>query len=234
DGFATHAGGYQAMLREFVPDQCFLDPPCSGVDEGEPCDELAEDTTNGGCNSTPEVFGTIAIDGPPVCGVTWAAGGQQDTDWYAFSVTAVSWVTIEVRGETDVVASLSMMSAGGACPAAWVQTGTPAFSGDCDTAHASGTYTIAPGDYLLIVAPGTLPGGLFEGVFEGFPCPDGTFTNNAYEVELRSIPPPAGGACCLDTGLCFYSDNQAECDVFGGVYHGGGVICAFVVCTGAC
>ncbi|MCP3906109.1 MAG: hypothetical protein GY715_21000, partial [Planctomycetes bacterium] len=132
DGFATHAGGYQAMLREFVPDQCFLDPPCSGVDEGEPCDELNDDTTNGGCNSTPEVFGSIAIDGPPVCGVTWAAGGQQDTDWYAFSVTAVSWLTIEIRGETDVVASLSMMSAGGACPAAWVQTGTPAFSGDCD------------------------------------------------------------------------------------------------------
>ncbi|MHC5112994.1 MAG: hypothetical protein ACYTGP_01040, partial [Planctomycetota bacterium] len=197
DGFGSASGAYEAVLREFMPVPCFLDPPCSGEPEGEPCDQIGDDTTNGGCNSTPNVFGTITLDGPKVCGTTWADAGMRDTDWYAFTITFPSQqIAIELRGEPNVVSFLGTMSAGGACPVAGIPEGTPAFSGECDAEHITGEgFTLGPGDYILFVGAGTETGG---GVFDGFPCPDGTTTNNAYEVRLLSGYPY--GACCLPNG----------------------------------
>ncbi|MHC5112993.1 MAG: hypothetical protein ACYTGP_01035 [Planctomycetota bacterium] len=213
------------------PVPCSLDPPCTGVPEGEPCDEVGEDTTNGGCNSTPEAFGTITIDGPQVCGVAWANAGDRDTDWYAFSTTVLRQVTIEIRGELDVASFLATMSAGGACPVTGIPNGTVAFSGDCDTIHDVGTgYTLDPGDYILFVAPGTETGG---GVFDGFPCPTGDAMNNLYEVELRTGFFPAFGACCTDAEYCIGGISQSSCESLGYVYYPD-VTCAEVVCTGAC
>ena len=47
---------------------CELNPPCAGTPEGEACivDE-GVDTTNGGCNVSPEVFGAVAC-GETICG----------------------------------------------------------------------------------------------------------------------------------------------------------------------
>ncbi|MCP3906107.1 MAG: hypothetical protein GY715_20990 [Planctomycetes bacterium] len=229
DGFGTSSGVYSASISEFAPIACFLDPPCFGDAEGEPC-EVGPDVTNGGCNSTPEVFGTITVDGPAVCGTAWANDGSRDTDWYAFSVAFTQAVEIEVRGETDLVAFLTEMSAGGACPVIGTPEGTPAFSGDCDGVHIIGTgYVLDPGDYALFVAPGTETSG---GVFQGFPCTDGSTTDNAYEVEIRFGPEPTG-ACCL--GATCVEAFPSDCAASGGFFQGIGSLCAGTTCPfGAC
>ncbi|MHC5114925.1 MAG: hypothetical protein ACYTGP_10925 [Planctomycetota bacterium] len=184
DGFATSSGVYDAIVKEFVPLSCFLDPPCDGDAEGEPCDEVADDTTNGGCNSTPNVFTSITVDGSNVCGINFGNGGTRDTDWWAFSISATQGIELEVRAETNTVSFLATMSAGGACPVAGIPDGVPAFSGDCDANHILGTgYALDPGDYIMFVGTGTETGG---GVFDGFPCPDGSTTNNAYEAAIRT------------------------------------------------
>ncbi|MCP3905116.1 MAG: hypothetical protein GY715_15940, partial [Planctomycetes bacterium] len=231
DGFGSESGAYEVVLREFVPLSCFLDPPCGGEPEGEPCDDVNDDTTNGGCNSTPNVFGTISIGGPAICGVTWANEGTRDTDWYAFSVAVPQLVVIHVRGEPDVVSFLLTMSAGGACPVLGVPHWSPAFSGACDTNQVSDTgFYLDPGDYVLFVAPGTETGG---GVFDGFPCPDGATSNNAYEILISS---GQNGSCCLENGQCLQGIDGVSlefCSFAGGVYHGG-VLCDVANCSGAC
>ncbi|MHC5115234.1 MAG: PPC domain-containing protein, partial [Planctomycetota bacterium] len=203
DGFVTSSGPYAAELREFVPISCFLDPPCDGSPEGEPCDQVAEDTTNGGCNSTPNVFGEIE-QGQVICGTLWADGGSRDTDWYAFSIGVLQGMDFELRAEPDTVAFLAEMSAGGACPVVGIPDGTPAFSGDCNSRNNLGLgYVLEPGDYILFVSAGTETGG---GVFDGFPCPDGTTTNNAYELTF-------GFACdhlCLPCPWDLSENNQVD------------------------
>ncbi|MCP3906184.1 MAG: hypothetical protein GY715_21375, partial [Planctomycetes bacterium] len=231
DGFLSESGAYEVVLREFVPLSCFLDPPCGGEPEGEPCDDVNDDTTNGGCLSTPNVFGTITIDGPAICGVTWANAGRRDTDWYAFSVAFPQLVVTHVRGEPDVVAFLLTMSAGGACPPIEVTHWPPAFSGACDTNQILDTFfQIDPGDYVLFVGPGTETG---NPIFDGFPCPDGATSNNAYEVLISSAH---HGSCCLENGQCLQGEDGVSldfCSYVGGVYHGG-VLCDVANCSGAC
>jgi hypothetical protein len=188
DGFMSAAGAYSAVLSEPVPVSCFLDRPCEGVDEGEPCDQVNPDTVNGGCNSKPEVFGTIEIDGPAVCGTGWAENGSRDTDWFAFEVTEVTPVEIEVHSETETIAFLAEMSDGGACPVAAIPEGVAAWSRDCDENVRLGEgFVLDPGFYILFVAITIFD---YDGPFGGFPCPDGTLTNNAYEVVLRTAPGP--------------------------------------------
>lgn len=184
DGFGTASGAYSAVLSEFVPLSCFLDPACVGTPEGEPCDEVNPDVINGGCNSTPNAFSTVVVDGAAVCGTNYGNGGSRDTDWYAFSIAATQGVELEVRAESNTVSFLATMSAGGACPVAGIPDGIPAFSGDCDANHILGTgYALDPGNYIMFVGTGDEAGG---GVFDGFPCPDGSTTNNAYQAEIRT------------------------------------------------
>jgi hypothetical protein len=187
DGFASSAGAYSAIVREFGFIGCFLDP-CGGTPEGEPCDEIGEDTTNGGCNSTPNVFGSITMDGPSICGVNWGNSGGRDTDWFAFTVADTTGAEVEVHAQTNTIAAIVRMSAGGVCPVLDIPEGAPAFSGDCDS-HTiiSDVLELPPGNYALFVGTGNEDG---TPVFDGFPCPDGSTTNNAYEVELRSAPLP--------------------------------------------
>jgi hypothetical protein len=234
DGFASSSGPYAVRLQQFGVTPCFLDPACTGEPEGEPCDPIGNDVTNGGCNSTPNVFGSITVDGPPVCGIAWATGGGRDTDWYAFSIGSVQNVELEIRGEPDVVAFLATMSAGGACPVAGIPDGVAAFSGDCDRTNILGTgYVLNPGDYVVFAGCGTSTGG---GIFEGFPCPDGSLTNNAYELFVRT---DSVGACCFfPSGSCTDAQTSGDCFGAGGTFQGAGSICAEVKCpmppSGAC
>ncbi|MHC5115233.1 MAG: hypothetical protein ACYTGP_12485 [Planctomycetota bacterium] len=168
---------------------CVLDPPCIGVAEGEPCDETMPDVTNGGCNSTPAVFGTIVVDGPAVCGGNFAFEGIRDTDWYAFNVPHWTGIEIELRAEADTAAFLVEMTPGGACPVIGFPDGAIAFSGDCDTTHHLGTgYVLPPGDYAVFVATATEAG---VPVHDGLPCPDGPATPGyLYELCVRTGGPP--------------------------------------------
>jgi hypothetical protein len=177
-------GADGSARRSNGPTSCFLDPPCDGDDEGEPCDMVNPDMVNGGCNSTPAVFGTVEIDGPALCGTNWAHEGSRDTDWFAFEVTEVTVVEIDLRAETDSVSFIAEMSDGGACPVIGIPQGVSAISRFCDEEHRLGEgFILDPGHYILFVGAGGFD---YDGPFDGWPCPDGTLTNNAYEVELRS------------------------------------------------
>ncbi|MCP3902756.1 MAG: hypothetical protein GY715_03890 [Planctomycetes bacterium] len=189
DGAGTASGPYTAQLREFICLACGCNwAPCSGTAEGEPCDELSPDTTNGGCNSTPNVFGSVTIGGPPICGINWANNDSRDTDWYAFSVDQTRAVEIAVIGQVDTTATVVLLSDGGTCPVIDVAEGAVGYSGGCGSTNiVSDVFVLEPGDYAMFVAPGNESG---SPLFGGFPCPDGSISTNAYEVELRSAPLP--------------------------------------------
>jgi hypothetical protein len=196
DGFGSASGAYSGTVTELQPPPtCFLDPPCVGDPEGEPCDELGK---GGGCSSTLPLFDPIVVDGNAVCGTNWGNNGSRDTDWWLFEVTVVRHIDVEVRAEADTVSFLAQMSDGGQCPVAGIPDGVPAFSGSCDTVHIVGDeFVLDPGFYIAFVGTGTPSGG---GIFDGFPCPDGTFTNNEYELEVRSgFPPPP--PCAWDLNM---------------------------------
>lgn len=190
DGAGTNSGLFNGSIYGRIPRQsCPLDPSCNGVAEGEPCDDVGPDT-NAGCNSTPEAFGSITLDGPPVCGTTWQVSGVRDTDWFAFTITETTPVEIDLRSEMPCVAFMAEMSPGGACPVVGLPSGSIAYSDECDTYHEPGVgYILDPGDYIVFVSTGcpvcdpNVPG--------QFPCSDGpTTTGHAYEVSLRTKPGP--------------------------------------------
>ncbi|MCP3902484.1 MAG: hypothetical protein GY715_02520 [Planctomycetes bacterium] len=184
---------------------CFLDPPCTGTPEGEPCDEVSPDTTNGGCLVTPSVFGTLEF-GEVICGTNWANGGMRDTDWYLLpeSPTGPLWVLVELRAEAPSMAFLLTLGDDGALCTGFAPTaGTPAVSGACAETTELGNYVLEHGvNYALIVTTGDGQ----TGIFDGFPCPDGAATTNAYEAQVClapiTIPNPydLNGNCTVDFG----------------------------------
>lgn len=188
----SDAGIFNGSISIWIPYQnCPLDPPCHGDAEGEPCDELV-DTINGGCNSTPEAFGSITLDGPAVCGTTWAVGGTRDTDWFSFSLTETTPIELELRSEVPCVTFLAQMSPGGVCPVIAIPDGTPIYGDACKGVHeVGGDYLLEPGDYIVFVGVGCPLCG--PGVISGLPCSDGPGGNgHGYEVFLRTGPlPPA-------------------------------------------
>lgn len=68
--------------------------PSGAIQEGEACGG----DINGGCNSTPSAFGTIAC-GQTICGSTFYNGTTRDTDWYNFTVTEAGTYTVTVNAE---------------------------------------------------------------------------------------------------------------------------------------
>lgn len=87
DGWSGDLGVYDLTVEGSEP--CMIDCPAGSIDEGEVCDEVAPDTTNGGCNSSVFVIGEVSC-GDTVCGNAWAAGGTRDTDWYRLAPTGFS------------------------------------------------------------------------------------------------------------------------------------------------
>ncbi len=82
DGYDGEAGIYEmAITVDLPPPPCEI-TECAGTPEGEPCDDSgAPDAINGGCNSTPAVFGSVDCGGT-ICGTAWGIGGTRDSDWY--------------------------------------------------------------------------------------------------------------------------------------------------------
>lgn len=200
DGFSSEAGPYAGQIRIFAPPSCFLDPPCTGTPEGEPCDEVNPDTFNSGCNTTPEAFSEAVVNGT-MCGVNWGNGGSRDTDWWRFSVSATpSLVRVAVRAETDTAAFIAQLTDGGTCPVVGIPDGPVAYSGSCNNEQILGEfYSLDAGDYIVFVGVATPFGG---GIFDGFPCPGGgSGTNNAYELELDDFGCELCSPCPWDLNM---------------------------------
>ena len=76
-------------------------PVCQGnetVIEVEPNCGIPVDTVNGGCNSVPQVFGSLTC-GQTVCGTYAFDGAMRDTDWYKFNTCATGDITWTVTAQ---------------------------------------------------------------------------------------------------------------------------------------
>jgi len=204
---------FDLTITQCIP--CDVICPPGATPEGEDCGS----DTNGGCNSDPNVFGSLAC-GETVCGLGWATGGTRDTDWYEIVITEDSILTLTAQAEFDAVFG-------------FLEQITPGLPGCANMTGYISPYILVADCVEGSVSSVCLPAGTYyafmgPSVYEGFPC--GTF--NEYYMTLTCEPctvPP--GACCLDDGTCQDVADQAACDALGGVFKGAGTDCATTVCV---
>jgi hypothetical protein len=145
---------------------CTVTCPGNAENEGEACLTAAPDNTNGGCNSTPTVFGTVTVNGPAKCGLTstYMNGTTQsrDTDWYRFGWTAAAQAHIEINANigviTGFVTATNTFTNGTACTGAAFVSGSTALltPAQACTNVNSPTVTLnlnTPQAYCMFVAP---------------------------------------------------------------------------------
>jgi hypothetical protein len=156
DALCATAANAQCVACGAVPCEVECEP--GDFPENEPCGS----DTNGGCNSTPNVYtelGTVSVGSSiTICGNAWADGGTRDTDWYRFTVTEFAEITWQVSG--DQTAPMAAFILTGSCPPAILNAGV----GNCPT---TATICVPPGTYALFAGIGG---------FEGFPCPGIAYT----------------------------------------------------------
>ncbi len=161
--------------------------PSVGQPENEPNCGLPTDTVNGGCNSVPPVFTTIAC-GETFCGTSAFDGATRDTDWYKLVLTQATQVTFGGSAEFDlligIVNNFGIDSCAGVT--SFLQFAT---AGACIPAEVSAC--LPAGTWYLFVAP------QFTGTFD---C------GAAYSVTLscEDCPPGPGNDDCenAETILC--------------------------------
>jgi hypothetical protein len=200
-GYASNTG--DGFLTVSCAEPCQI--TCSGTAEGEACiPDDGEDVTNGGCNSVPPVFGSIGC-GETVCGQwnTYLFGASQyrDTDWYLFSLTENSDVTITAVGEFPIVTGfLEQLVPGGGvdCGNFTGYIAPYGTAAECETLTVT-QLGMAPGDYAIFVG-GT--------VYTGYPCP-GPYD---YSVSVECVP--AVPTYCAASGGC---DEYIENVTFGSI-----------------
>jgi hypothetical protein len=102
-GYGTSAGFYTLDLIDIGP-PCELDVPPGADMENEFDCGLPFDAVNGGCNSSPAMFGTVQCGVPLFGSTAWDPSiGLRDTDWYLFELTSDDTVTITVRSEAVTI-----------------------------------------------------------------------------------------------------------------------------------
>lgn len=139
--------------------ECVECPPDATPEDEPDCHDDYEDHTNGGCGSTPPVFGDVSC-GETICGEsgTFLYDGAQarDTDWFDFYLTDDREVTITAMAEFDVMVFILEIGPG------WCDDFEILyyeFIPACE--EFSFTVDLAAGDYWIWVAPEA---------FEGVPC----------------------------------------------------------------
>ncbi len=173
------------------PAACIVDCPPTSIPEGEPaCSTDYVDNFNGGCNSDPAVFSTIAC-GDTICGETGTflfidttvtppdTLQYRDTDWYQFTLTAPKVITATGVAEVPLLMFLIDAGSGNCLDYTILTSGT---ADPCSTLTISAGLQPA-GDYWLWVGPS---------VFTGYPC------GSQYWATLACTdppPPPANDSC---------------------------------------
>ena len=206
---------------------------CTGTPEGEPqCAANYTDTTNGGCNSTPNVFGAISC-GETICGTsgTYAFGTAQrrDTDWFQIVVndtTPTVWKKLTVTLTAKFNWQVLIIDGTNGCSASTVvaaATGFPCGPTPVTACVPNGTYWIwvGPSDWSTCWA-----------------CSD-----SPYKLQLACEPCPAPtGACCHDDDtnpngcrVCTVQQNESDCLTiwadWNPVWKGLNTTCAEVDCN---
>ena len=201
-GYSSYTG--EGVLTTYCTPPCEVEIPAGAIAEGEPCG----DDTNGGCNSSPEVFGTVAC-GETIHGNGWADGGTRDTDWYELVTTEWSEITVTVSAEFDFAMGFVETAILGDPDCATASALNPFASGDeCDIASVS--QTVPPGTYWLFVGPNN---------FYDYPCANGPFD---YYMIVDCVP--AEPVACDASGGCdeYISNvtvgdinNSSDCTEYG-------------------
>lgn len=182
----TQCGDY--VLNVWKQESCEVECPPNGTPEGEPdCYNEYVDATNGGCNSSPYVFGSITCN-ETICGTsgTYLFGGSnyRDTDWFEIELPAAATLTWEVCASFP--ANIYILDANqGGCDniiVAASASAQPYVSASCQ-------YAAAPGTYWLWIGPN---------VFSGVAC------GSPFVATLYVDP---------DVCICGDFDNDGDVDV---------------------
>jgi hypothetical protein len=206
-------------------------PECDEVNcddtEGEPCG----DDVNNGCSADPPsaLFGNISLGGS-VCGNLWADGGTRDLDWYLFTITEPTEVTVTMSADEESVAFIASATDFSVCAGVDLVTS----AAGCEVTI---TACLNPGEYAMIIG---------ASVFDGFACPGyqytatitGTPVDECDDAPAGSCAGSCGGqspdGCWCDEGCCGFGDCCADklaqcggCDPDGGGGPAGS-------CAGAC
>ena len=176
-GFAGGTGAGSIDISIPPPATCGDCPPAANVFENEADCGIAGgvDSTNGGCNSVPEVFTPIAV-GDTACGTGAFDGAFRDTDWYEFTLLAGTEVTWSATAEFDVLIGFIASP----CPQGAFIAGTAFVAGACTP--VTSTVCLPAGTYYAFIAP------QFTATFA---C--GTGSGNRYVASLTGIACDASG-----------------------------------------
>ncbi len=202
DGYGDYSGEYVIDVSEHV--QCEIVCPSGSIPEGEPdCTDDYVDNTNGGCGSTPIVFGGISC-GETICATsgTFLFEGLEyrDTDWFTLVLTGDKDVTVAIEAEFPVQYMI-------------IQQGPPGqecaglvilyYQSASECVPDSMTHGLSAGNYWIWVAPST---------FNGVAC------GAKYNITVRCV-----GGCSYFVGDANASNNFNGLDVSYGVsYFKGG------------
>ena len=190
DGLCVN-GAFQACGQPECPFEC----SAGATPEGEPCGA----DTNGGCNSTPPIFGSISC-GETICGNAWALGGTRDTDWYQITLNRPTEVTFSISNNLPMV--IGIVDTGGVANCALATALFPfAVSPFCGSAEF--TTCLNPGTYWFFAGPNG---------FDGFPCDGGA---NEYEITLTcvNLGAPCASVCELADHDCFTTGGPGCTDI---------------------
>lgn len=219
---APQGGVFQGANTTCEPNNC--PPPCvecpaGGIPENEPaCYTDYVDVTNGGCNSSPPVFGTVAV-GQTICGETgtylFGGGNYRDTDWFQIDITSPTLITMTVNATFPVIFG----------PIGQYTPGVPG----CEnmTGYIDPYLTepaCVPGTLMLTCwNPGTYYFFVGATVYSGIAC------GSPYTMLIEGVACDYGACCrnwneqCQDN--IYYADCAGPQDTFFG-----GLTCDMVIC----
>jgi hypothetical protein len=183
DGYGTSCGDYLLVIAESEAEPCLpIDCADGATAEGEAvCFEGFVDDFNGGCNSVPDVWGTIAM-GETVCGtsgtyLTDAGGNSRDTDWFLFDRPEDGYIEVSIL--TDFPAYVFVLGTSIDCVTADIISAPVPIEG-CVPYFETLTFDDTYEQYALWVGPN---------VFDGVDC------GATYNLTLGPVPALGGDTC---------------------------------------
>lgn len=152
------------------------------VTDPEPClVDGSTDTTNGGCNSSPAVFGNVTA-GSTVCAtvstyLTSGGANSRDTDWYLYTVGPSG--TVRVDFTSPIPTASFLITSGSTCPASGVSGLGWSNQNACASYQVN---NLTPGSQVVVFfSTGNADG---SAIFVGFPC--GNPSGNTYRFRVTS------------------------------------------------
>ncbi|HSG99887.1 MAG TPA: hypothetical protein VLB27_07560, partial [candidate division Zixibacteria bacterium] len=200
-GYAGATGDYTLNVTESDPIACApcIWPGCApgATPEGEACG-ANPDVTNGGCNSSPEVYSTLGY-GETACGESWA-DVMRDTDWWRTDLTDADSLTWFVTASFDFAVVLlditSYVPGEGCASPNIVQLASGEFT-DCDTVMVAAS--LNPGSYVVFIAP------VFGSTYS---CTDGPWE---YQITLNPDDAVTSDFFNSDAEICLILDADNPC-----------------------